>query len=79
MGKHFYLFARSFCILFLLTIVIIGATVVGMSHNDKKKDVAKELGCDGFINTSDEASMNKYKNKLTHILCTGNGRDFQCK
>jgi alcohol dehydrogenase (NADP+) len=50
-----------------------------MSHNDNKKEIAKQLGCDDFINTSDEASMAQYKNKLTHILCTGNGQDFQCK
>lgn len=55
-----------------------GAKVIGMSHNDKKKEVAKELGCDDYINTNNEADMAKYKKKLTHILCTGNGRDFKC-
>lgn len=56
-----------------------GAKVVGMSHNDKKKDVALELGADEYVVTSDSDALAKYKNKLTHILCTGTGRDFQCK
>lgn len=56
-----------------------GATVIGMSHNDKKREVAKELGCDDYINTSNESDLAKYRKKLTHILCTGTGRDFQCK
>lgn len=54
-----------------------GATVIGISHNDKKKETAKELGCDDFIDSSNESDMAKYRKKLTHILCTGNGRDFQ--
>lgn len=56
-----------------------GATVVGMSHNDKKRDYADDLGCDGYINTEVVEDMDKYKHKLTHILCTGTGKDFQCK
>lgn len=54
-----------------------GATVVGMSHNDKKRDVALELGCDDYIATSDEKQMAKYQRKMTHILCTGTSPDFQ--
>ncbi|KAL0136471.1 chaperonin 10-like protein [Mucor lusitanicus] len=54
-----------------------GAKVVGMSHNDKKREVAKELGCDDYINTSNEEDMAKYNNTLTHILCTGTSPDFQ--
>jgi D-arabinose 1-dehydrogenase-like Zn-dependent alcohol dehydrogenase len=54
-----------------------GATVVGMSHNDKKKEVAFELGCDDYIVTSDEQQMEKYAGKMTHILCTGTSPDFQ--
>lgn len=56
-----------------------GATVIGMSHNDKKRDVAAELGCDDYINTANTEDMQRYRKKLTHILCTGNGRDFKCK
>ncbi|KAI8879292.1 GroES-like protein [Backusella circina FSU 941] len=54
----------------------LGAKVVAMSHNDKKRDVALELGADEYINTSDDSQMEKYKKSLTHILCTGTGRDF---
>jgi D-arabinose 1-dehydrogenase-like Zn-dependent alcohol dehydrogenase len=56
-----------------------GAKVIGMSHNEKKHDVALELGCDEYLNTNDKEQMAKYKNQLTHILCTGSGSDFQCK
>jgi alcohol dehydrogenase (NADP+) len=56
-----------------------GAKVIGMSHNDKKKDIALELGADDFIVTSDQESMNKYKQELSHILCTGTSSDFKCK
>ncbi|CAO3615940.1 unnamed protein product [Mucor fragilis] len=54
-----------------------GAKVVGMSHNDKKREVAKELGCDDYINTNNQEDMAKYNNTLTHILCTGTSPDFQ--
>jgi D-arabinose 1-dehydrogenase-like Zn-dependent alcohol dehydrogenase len=54
-----------------------GATVVGMSHNDKKREIANELGCDNYINTNNSEQMNKYKKKMTHILCTGAGADFK--
>ncbi|KAI8877573.1 GroES-like protein [Backusella circina FSU 941] len=57
----------------------LGAKVVGMSHNEKKHDVALQLGCDEYLNTNDEEQMGKYKNQLTHILCTGSGSDFQWK
>lgn len=54
-----------------------GAKVVAMSHSDKKKEVAKELGADDFISTSDAEDMKKYKSELSHILCTGTGNDFK--
>lgn len=54
-----------------------GATVIGMSHSDRKKEVALELGCDEFLVTSDEQQMKAYGGKLTHILCTGTSPDFQ--
>ncbi|KAI8095606.1 chaperonin 10-like protein [Thamnidium elegans] len=54
-----------------------GATVIGMSHSDKKRDYADDLGCDGYINTEVVEDMVKYKHKLTHILCTGTGKDFE--
>ncbi|KAI8889808.1 GroES-like protein [Backusella circina FSU 941] len=53
-----------------------GARVIAMSHSDVKKDVALELGADGYINTSDDETMKKYYKKLTHILCTGMSEDF---
>lgn len=56
-----------------------GATVIGISYNDNKKEVSKQLGCDDYINTSSETDLAKYKKKLTHILCTGSGKDFKCK
>ncbi|KAG2234682.1 chaperonin 10-like protein [Thamnidium elegans] len=54
-----------------------GATVVGMSHNDNKKEISKQLGCDDFINTHNESDLARYRKKLTHILCTGTSNDFQ--
>jgi D-arabinose 1-dehydrogenase-like Zn-dependent alcohol dehydrogenase len=57
----------------------LGARVVAMSHSDKKREVALELGADEFLNTSDDAQMEKYTKTLTHILCTGTGRDFTCR
>ncbi|KAI8365867.1 chaperonin 10-like protein [Choanephora cucurbitarum] len=54
-----------------------GAKVIGMSHSDKKRDVAKELGCDEYLVTSDPEQMKKYKKQLTHILCTGCSPDFK--
>jgi D-arabinose 1-dehydrogenase-like Zn-dependent alcohol dehydrogenase len=54
-----------------------GAKVIGMSHSDKKRDVALELGCDDFLVTSDDAQMAKFATKMTHILCTGTGSDFK--
>ncbi|KAG1075473.1 hypothetical protein G6F42_025612 [Rhizopus arrhizus] len=54
-----------------------GAKVVGMSHSDKKKDVALELGADEYVSTSDSEALAKYKNKFSHILCTGTGQDFK--
>ena len=56
-----------------------GATVVGISSGSTKREVALELGCDDYINSSDETSMEKHKSKLTHILLTGTSPDFQCK
>lgn len=56
-----------------------GAKVVGMSHSDKKKDVALELGADEYVSTSDSEALAKYKSKFSHILCTGTGQDFKCK
>ncbi|KAI9265502.1 chaperonin 10-like protein [Helicostylum pulchrum] len=54
-----------------------GATVIGLSHNDNKKETAKELGCDDYINTHNEFDLARYRKKFTHILCTGTGSDFQ--
>ncbi|KAI8883220.1 NAD(P)-binding protein, partial [Backusella circina FSU 941] len=54
----------------------LGAKVVAMSHNDRKRDVALELGADEYLNTSDDSQMEKYRKSFTHILCTGTGSDF---
>ncbi|KAI8991063.1 chaperonin 10-like protein [Mycotypha africana] len=54
-----------------------GAKVIGMSHSDKKRDVALELGCDDYIVTSDKEDRKRYFKKMTHILCTGTSPDFQ--
>lgn len=56
-----------------------GATVVAMSHNDKKRQVATELGADDYIVTSDANDLARYKAKFSHILCTGTSQDFKCK
>lgn len=56
-----------------------GAKVVAMSHNEKKRDVALELGADEYVATSDSEALAKYKSQFSHILCTGTGQDFQCK
>ncbi|KAI8072020.1 chaperonin 10-like protein [Thamnidium elegans] len=53
-----------------------GAKVIGMSHNDKKREIALELGCDEYLNTSDKEAFGAYRRQMTHILCTGTGRDF---
>lgn len=54
-----------------------GARVIAMSHNDKKREVSKKLGADDYVVTSLEEDMNKIKGELTHILCTGTGADFK--
>lgn len=56
-----------------------GAKVIGISSSESKRDIAKELGCDDYINASNADSMAQYKNSLTHILCTGASPNFQCK
>ncbi|KAI7868370.1 chaperonin 10-like protein [Mucor mucedo] len=54
-----------------------GAKVVAISQSERKRDVAKELGCDDYINAQNKEDMEKHDSTLTHILCTGNGPDFQ--
>lgn len=54
-----------------------GATVVGLSSGSRKRDVAFELGCHEYLDTSNEEEMKKYENRLTHILLTGTSPDFQ--
>ncbi|KAI7892710.1 chaperonin 10-like protein [Mucor mucedo] len=56
-----------------------GARVIALSHNDKKKDVAKELGADDYVITSSEEDLKSIKGQLTHILCTGASDDFAWK
>lgn len=57
----------------------LGARVVVLSHSEDKRQVALELGADEFVNTTNSEEMNKLKFSLTHILCTGMGKDFKCK
>ncbi|KAG2213946.1 hypothetical protein INT47_001215 [Mucor saturninus] len=54
----------------------LGAKVIGISHNESKRDIALELGCDDYISVNDKESFDKYNNGLTHILCTGTSSDF---
>lgn len=68
MGHFSVLFAKA-----------MGATIVGISTSDDKRDVAMKLGCDDYINSRDEASMARFNNRLTHILLTETSPDFSCK
>jgi D-arabinose 1-dehydrogenase-like Zn-dependent alcohol dehydrogenase len=56
-----------------------GAKVIGISQSESKREIAKELGCDDYINASDEDSLAKHNSSMTHIVCTGASPDFQCK
>jgi D-arabinose 1-dehydrogenase-like Zn-dependent alcohol dehydrogenase len=49
-----------------------GAKVIGMSHNEKKHDVALELGCDEYLNTNDKEQMAKLGSPYFALL-TPNG------
>lgn len=56
-----------------------GAKVVALSAGDRKREVALELGCDDYLNTKNPDDFARFKNKFTHILCTGTSEDFTCK
>ncbi|CEP17337.1 hypothetical protein [Parasitella parasitica] len=56
-----------------------GAKVFTMSHNDRKHDVALELGADDYIGTNAAEHLTKYTGKFSHILCTGISPDFKWK
>ncbi|KAL0090416.1 chaperonin 10-like protein [Phycomyces blakesleeanus] len=47
-----------------------GASVVALSHSDRKRADAKELGCDDYIITTDKEAMGAQNGTFTHILCT---------
>lgn len=47
-----------------------GAEAVALSHSDKKRNDAMELGADQYIVTTDKAELRKNANSLTHLLCT---------
>ncbi|KAI9472327.1 MAG: chaperonin 10-like protein [Benjaminiella poitrasii] len=53
-----------------------GAEVVALSHSDRKREDAMELGCDDYIVTHDVATMKKNANTLTHIICTSFANNF---
>jgi D-arabinose 1-dehydrogenase-like Zn-dependent alcohol dehydrogenase len=57
----------------------LGARVVAISHNEKKRDVALQLGADEYISTHEKDELKKRAKSFTHILCTGCGQDFKCK
>lgn len=65
LGHYGILFAKA-----------MGAKTIGLSRDEQKRKVALELGCDDYIAMNDEAQLDKYKKKFTHILCTGTGPDF---
>ncbi|KAI8095683.1 chaperonin 10-like protein [Thamnidium elegans] len=54
-----------------------GARVFALSSGTKKKDLALELGADGYAATSNEEDLKPLQGELTHILCTGTGKDFK--
>lgn len=55
---------------FLVTKAMV-TKVIGMSQSKKKRNVSLKLEWDEYLDTSNQDEMAKYKNKLTHILCTG--------
>lgn len=54
-----------------------GSKIAGMSHNDVKRQVAKEIGCDDCIDSHNQNNMAKCNNTLIHSVCTGTSPDFQ--
>ncbi|KAI8881721.1 GroES-like protein [Backusella circina FSU 941] len=55
----------------------LGAKVTVLSHSEVKRQVAFELGADDYVNTSDPKQMDKLRGSLTHLLCTGMGKNFK--
>lgn len=53
-----------------------GAEAVALSHSDRKREDAMELGCDEYIVTGDEELMKSRANSLTHIMCTSFADNF---
>ncbi|KAL0089687.1 chaperonin 10-like protein [Phycomyces blakesleeanus] len=53
-----------------------GASVVALSHSDRKRADAKELGCDDYVVTSDKETMDTHNYTFTHILSTSFSNDF---
>ncbi|CAO3640809.1 unnamed protein product [Cunninghamella echinulata] len=43
--------------------------VVALSHSDKKRQDAEQLGATKYINTSNKEEMDTIKGTLTHIIC----------
>ncbi|KAI8888380.1 NAD(P)-binding protein, partial [Backusella circina FSU 941] len=56
-----------------------GAEVVALSSSDRKRDDAKELGCDDYVVTSDPEQIKPHLGTFTHILCTHISEDFDWK
>lgn len=49
----------------------LGAEVTAISRNDKKRELAKELGADHYIATDEENFSSKYEDSLDLIINTG--------
>ncbi|KAI8985204.1 chaperonin 10-like protein [Pilobolus umbonatus] len=54
----------------------LGAEVVALSSSDKKRDDAKALGCDAYVDTSNKEELERHKNSFTHIIATYLSNNF---
>ncbi|KAG2177400.1 hypothetical protein INT44_007911 [Umbelopsis vinacea] len=53
-----------------------GAEVVALSHSDKKRGDAAQLGCSDYVVTSNKDEMKQHTSSLTHIICTAYSTHF---
>lgn len=53
--------------------------VMALSHSDKKKEDAQQLGATDYVVTSNKQEMKKLRNSLTHIICCGYHDPFDWK
>jgi len=52
------------------------AHVTAISHNDRRRSQALELGAHEFLDTSDKAAVNAAQRRFDFLLCTANGSDI---